>query len=729
MGRVLTVLVLCLQLTSPMVGQQTAPLPPRPVERQTSNDQKPGQLPQQRDEGIDVVKITTNLLQVDAVVVDQKGKRVTDLRAEEVEMLENGREQKITNFSYVILQPKASPPQEKVAPQDRNVPIPPVRLRPEQVRRTMALVVDDLGLSFESANRVRQSLRKFIDEQMQPEDLVAIIRTGSGIGALQQFTADKRQLYAAVERIRWNPTGRASIAAFAPIGSEPKLQTFSGHTPEDINQFRQEVFTVGTLGALNYIVRGLRELPGRKSVVLFSDGLQIFESEDSYANTRILLALRRLTDLANRASVVIYTMDARGLITLGLNASDSTGDMTAEQVDKALSNRRFNFFQSQDGLDYLAARTGGIAIKNNNDLFGGIKKVLTDQEGYYLIGYRPDDSTFNEVRGGAQFHKIGLKIKRPGKFTVRMRNGFYGVSDESLEKVAQTPHAQIVNALTSPFGASGVQLRLTSLFVNDPKIGSAMHSLLHVNARDLEFKEGPDGRKDAVVDVLIIAFGDNGQVVEQFNYSQNLNIKKENFDRLIKNGFTYNVTVPIKKPGAYQLRTALRDRASGKVGSASQFIEVPDIRKNKLLLSGIVMKGMTLETYLKGNRSSNDGDTSEIETEVIPNAGSSVRQFRNGMALAYGFTIYNAQIDKTTNKTKLKMQMRVFRNGELFFEGNETPFDPSGQTDLKRLTANAGIQLGANMTPGEYVLQVVVTDMAKEKPRIASQWLDFEIVK
>src|SRR6201999_861396 len=103
-------------------------------------------------------------------------------------------------------------------PADKNAPpAPPVRLRPDQVQRTMALVVDDLGLSFESAVLVRRALKKFVDEQMQPNDLVAIIRTGSGIGALQQFTSDKRQLYAAVERVKWNGLGRSGVSAVMPF--------------------------------------------------------------------------------------------------------------------------------------------------------------------------------------------------------------------------------------------------------------------------------------------------------------------------------------------------------------------------------------------------------------------------------------------------------------------------------------------------------------------------------
>src|SRR5437588_10758864 len=151
------------------------------------------QTPSQKREGApqkdDVVRITSNLVQVDAVVTDKKGQPVTDLRPEDFEIYEDGRPQRITNFSFVSVAdgaPTAGAPATESAahPHTRTgeaaAPVPPVRLRPEEVRRTFALVVDDLGLSFESMHFVRAALRKFDDEQMQPGDLVAIIRTGAG---------------------------------------------------------------------------------------------------------------------------------------------------------------------------------------------------------------------------------------------------------------------------------------------------------------------------------------------------------------------------------------------------------------------------------------------------------------------------------------------------------------------------------------------------------------------
>ena len=154
----------------------------------------------------DVVKITTSLIQVDVTVTDSKGRIITDLKPEEMEIYENGKKQKISNFSFVSnVRERSESTTGTGQKPGQSIPVPAPKA--EQVRRTIALVVDDLTLSFESTYYVRRALKKFVDEQMQDGDLVAIIRTGAGIGALQQFTTDRRQLYAAIERVRWNPAG------------------------------------------------------------------------------------------------------------------------------------------------------------------------------------------------------------------------------------------------------------------------------------------------------------------------------------------------------------------------------------------------------------------------------------------------------------------------------------------------------------------------------------------
>lgn len=726
MRRIPLVLLLVAQLMPAGLAQQpnnppTNPAPTTPSSPPTDDD---------------VVKITTKLVQVDAVITDKNGKLIRDLRPDEVQIFEDEHEQKITNFSFIVAEAPTVEPSPSTAVDKTKPPLPPVKLRPENIRRTIALVVDDLGLSFTSTVDVRRALKKFVDEQMVPGDLVAILRTSGGIGALQQFTADKRQLYAAIERVKWNSIGRSGISAFAPITDTSRQSDSLQEANQEFNEFREDAFAVGTLGAVGYVVQGMRELPGRKSVLLMSDGFRIYTRGESNRNERTLMALRRLLDQANRATVVIYTMNASGLQTLGLTAADHTGGMSSQQLELQLTDRRTTAFESQDGLDYLARETGGFPIRNTNDLSGGIRRVMEDQKSYYLIGYRPDESTFDKKTGLRTFHKLSLKITRPGKFNVRMRNGFFGFSDDEIKAVALSPRQRILNALTSPFGSAGVHMRLTTLFANDAKVGSYMRSLLHINADDLTFTDLPGGGHKAEFDVVAVTFGDNGNVVDEVSRTYTIKRSGEEYQRLRRDGFVYFLTVPIKKAGAYQLRAALRDHASEHVGSASQFIEVPEVKKNQLLVSGILVTAA--EPTMKKTSAEAGGAPAEPATQsaeddeapVSSSRSAATRLFKRGQSLQYSFVIYNARLDKTTAQPQLRIQLRIFLDGQPFYTGPETPFNPGNQPDLKRIPVGGAIQLPSQIPFGEYVFQVTVTDpLADDKHRIATQWMDFEIIK
>lgn len=706
-----------------LAAQQTSPADRGAAQSQASAKEQAA--PQKDD---DVVRISVTLVQVDAVVTDRQGKPMTDLKASDFEVYEDGRRQHITNFTFVQAQPDSTPAPPKTDPRSKTAvaPGPPMRLRPDQVRRTVALVVDDLGLSFESTVAVREALKKFVDEQMLPGDLVAIIRTGAGMGALQQFTADKRQLYAAIERVRWNMLGRGGTSAFTPIGQDPS--ELAGN--DSVDDLRTEIYSVGTLGALNFVVRGLRDLPGRKSVILFSDGVKLLNRDQS--SMRVLDSLRRLTDLANRASVVIYTIDARGLQTLMATASDDLTGLRSEQIEEALDQRRQEMFDTQQGLQYLAQETGGFAIRNTNDLGRGIKRVLDDQKGYYLLGYVPEQATFRLEQGRRKFHKIAVKVK-PAGLQVRSRTGFYGIADEQVRPARRTPAQQVVAALMSPFTSGDVHLKLTSLYSHDQKSGSQVRSLLHIDPRDLTFTKKPDGSHECIIDLVAVTFADNGRVVQQEGRTYTLNVPEQRFEMLMQRGFLYSINVPVKKAGAYQLRVAVRDSSSERVGSANQFIEVPDIEKNRLILSGLVVSGSdparrrsAAERAAEQAASDKEGAVEETE----PLAGPAMRVLRGGMEVDFGFLIYNAQRDPKTNRPDLETQVVLLKEGKQIFAGKTAPLEIGEQTDLKRIPASGTLRLGADIPPGEYVVQIIVIDkLAKEKYRTASQWMDFEIVR
>ena len=288
---------------------------------------------------------------------------------------------------------------------------------------------------------------------MQDGDLVAIIRTGAGIGALQQFTSDKRLLYAAIEKVKWNPNGSGGVSAFAPIEATPdtSLQDSADATPtppdeiaeasgagQTLNDFRSTVFATGTLGALKYIVTGMSQLPGRKSVILFSDGFKLFETDETGMpiSSLVLDFLREIVDIANRSSVVFYAVDARGLANTGFTAEDNISDTTADTMNAESQAGRDELFDTQDGLSYLSRETGGFAVLNNNDLSGGVRRVLDDQS-YYLVGYEPDSDTFDPAK--RKFNALSVKILRKGAI-VRYRSGFFNVADKPVEKISPARH-------------------------------------------------------------------------------------------------------------------------------------------------------------------------------------------------------------------------------------------------------------------------------------------------
>jgi len=704
------------------------------------------QSPPDKDQGKarkEEVRISVTLVQIDAVVADQRGKQVNDLKPEDFEIFEDNRRQQITNFSYVTAQPAAgeatAPPSTRANPNaPPGPPLPPVRLRPDQVRRTIALVVDDIGMSFESIAAVRDSLKKFVDEQMQPGDLVAIMRTGAGTSALQQFTADKRLLYAAIERVRFNLMFGGSMGAFKQMTSAP-FAGAGGLGAAEMRDFisstavsREEMFTTGTLGTISLIVRGLKDLPGRKSVVLLSDGFALFRSGDSRSNYRVLEAVRRLVDLANRASVVVYTIDPRGLQTTGLTAADNTAFSTQAEVAQRVSDRGTHLFESQGGLNYLANQTGGFFVRNTNNISDGISRVLDDQKGYYLLGYIPEQSTFKGLQGQKTFHNISVRVKRAG-LRVRSRTGFYGVSDEETGPASSEGAQQIVKALTSPFTAGDIHLKLTSLFGHEPKDGSFMRSIMHIDARDISFSEEQDGSRKGVIEVVAFTFGNNGEIVGREARGYNLSVRSDGFQKLLDQGFIYALNVPIKKPGGYQLRVAVRDPRAERVGSASQFIDVPDVGANRLTLSGLVVSGFDPATARIAPAAGTGDQTTNNEgaVEAIdPTSTPAVRMLKRGTFLDYGFLIYNAQLDPKTKKPQLESQLLLLKDGKQVFAGKVIPLNLGEEPDWKHSPASGRLRLGDELAPGEYMLQIIITDkLAKEKYRWATQWMDFEMVK
>jgi len=575
--------------------------------------------------------------------------------------------------------------------------------------------------------RVRMQIKKFLTE-LSPNDLVAIIRTGGDVGSLQQFTNDQRLLQSASDHLRWNPCSRAGLYVFAPQGAQGNASLCS-------------MFTLGgTIKSLQFILRGMSYLPGRKSMILFSDSLpfedeesakfggfdqipgtdtgarsnpgnQIPEPGDSYYQQ-----LQHIAELAIRSSVVIYSADSRGLQYTGLTAADrvtSTGPhATTNELNALMADRSRQMWRGQEGSDLIARQTGGFLIRNSNDF--GIKQVMEDQQGYYLIGYQPGGDTFNR-----EFHRIKAKLKRGG-LSIRTRAGFYGFTNEEARST-QLPVADRMNkALISPFGTNDVNVRLTSIFVNDPSRGPLVRSFVYLDPHNLTFREQADGLHTTQLDIKAILFGDNGRIMGQQDQNGSLRLNAADYERAMREGLVYSFDVPLKLRGAYQFRVAVRDAVSSRIGAAGQFVEIPDLKDGRLALSGIVARADQRETPEVTAPSGVISDKS-IAT------GPAVRRFPQGSAVKFSFAIYNAV--GQGRPPQLTAQIRIFRDGKIVLTDDPAPINLQGQTDPQHVMNAARFKIDSNMPPGEYVFQIIVSDSSKPKPRVATQWIDFEVVK
>lgn len=680
-----------------------------------------------------VFSVTTTLVQVDAVVTDRKGLNVASLTPDDFQILIDGKPQRVTHFSYVPLSSSSAPATRMAAiPTQRGLPpAPSAPLRVSDVRRTIVLMVDDLGLSFESMAYVRTSLHQFVEKQMQPGDLVAVVRTGAGSGSLEQFTSDRRVLLSMVDGLRWNPNGRSGINVFRPFGqvsdaAEKLLDIPSGGAGAMDVRYEirnRTISTVGTIGSISYIVDALRGMPGRKSIALFSDGMELFTpagcgpqmhtggggSERIEDNSQIVEAMRRLIDRANRAGTVIYTMESTGLQTGQPDAADRiTG--TAERLASATQvgqcgGRDWTRNVNQQGLAYLADRTGGLAYENGNDLNFGLDRMLEDQKGYYLLGFQPPDGMLSEKGRKPGFHSVKVTVVGRG-LSVRSRSGFYGQTDEEVA-VAQprTTMEQLRAALLSPFQSSGVRLRLTALYAESPKGAALVRNLLHIDAHDLTWVHLPDGTASAQLQVLALATGAGDATLDAAARDYTLKVQAGKFDEAVRDGVVYTLDVPVPKRGAYQIRVAVRDGTSSQVGSASQFVEIPDLKKARFALASIVLQ-----------------DAGAKAGEFLSVAPAR-RRFRQGGELEYMCAVEKGGDKRAT--TDLTTQVQIIRDGKEVYAANGRMVDVPNRGQA----VFGALRLTAQLAPGEYYLHVVATDPRGGKNAAADQWVDFEVVE
>ena len=719
-------------LTTSLLCQMTLAQNPTPPQQEQNDPQ-------------DVVRISTKLVQTDVVVTDKNDQIIQDLTLEDFKVFENGKRQdlKFIEFVGVGSEPRVEGSltiggQVAESSVTRN-------LSARELRRVFAFVVDDLTIPFDDLTNVRKLLLNFVDNQMRDGDLVAIVRVIGGNGLLQQFTSDKRILRRAILQI--TPQLHA-FSAFNNLPSPDKISIdlaqaaadeganfpdaaiSAGNSNLDVSDegVTRGLRVLSTLTTASEVINSMKVLPGRKSMVLLSGGLPLFESNSSQVSVggstmtvaegrsyigNVSYMLRQLADRATRAGVVINTMDVRGMqANRGVSGfTDPGNEATSSLFGGASGGRGFgrlpnmgefdnlslDTLSGHSGLAMLADTTGGVSVVNTDNFSAGLERVMT-RSSYYLLAYAPGEAF------DGKFHKLEIKVNRPGA-KVYTRQGYFAIA-EPPTKVLSKEQA-IVRAAMYPLARREVNVAGTLLYRFTSENKADVDINLLIDANDLNFKEAEGGHKRAAFDVVGFVVDSVGKSQDGFSQTVTADLGQEEYQRALKSGISFTGHA-VLAPGSYQLRAVVSEVDSGRLGTVTQYLEVPDLSKSRLAMSSIFLFGVDLAAGAK----------------AAPVPLSALRRLQHNLDLRYAAVIYNARVD--AGKPQLRSQLIISQGKKILFQEPEQPVPLPIQNGQM---AKIGQFSLAKARPGRYMLTLVITDpLADKKQKTLVRSIDFDLV-
>jgi VWFA-related protein len=667
----------------------------------------------------------TEVVTVDAVVTDGHGQPVLDLRPEDFSVTEDGTPQEIVAFDAIHRPAPAAT--EAPARTVAATPVPEIRSSTNQVPPSrqgslILIVFDELHMTPAEAQRARKALQGFLETGMAKGDRVALVGTHEGTQWTARMPEGKDALLHVLDRLKGRRVGHMVRDAMTdyeairidqerdPIVTDqvmrrlietngiPHTALLPGEAldPSDIESWRSQTQSMAshvyaearqrTEQALGIIQRSLDALAGtrgRKSLVLVSGGI----AEDSRLDV-----FHRVVSASRRANAAIYSLDARGLeaAATGLQA-DVNEPMRLQDLSAGAGMDEIR--EASEGSEGLALDTGGLVIKNQNDLGAGLARVESDSRSYYLLGYTP---THRAADG--KFRKISVKVAREG-VRVRARRGYYapGASDE---KPPETRDAAMQRALDAPFDLPDVPLRaLAQVFGKGKKQGLEVFLTSEVDIRGLAFAEQGGTARDTIEALILVARRDTGEQT-RFDQQFELRLRPETRARYERTWFPITRELDLL-PGPYQAKIVARDHNSGRVGSVTNDFEVPEP-------TGLRLSSLALSDRLR----------EEPEDGVRAPELTALRTFAPSGLLHCRFEVYGAAQDPATGGPHVTAGFSIRRSdGRFLVALPETPLAPGPDGALARTVGTAI----AGAPPGRYEAIVVVTDTVAGQATVARE--------
>jgi VWFA-related protein len=696
------------------------------------HERQPKEITQQKDK---VVRIGTDLLQTDVMVFDRQGHFVDGLMREQFELRVDGKPQEISFFDIVAAGSKEEESKLAAAHGETKEPVSKrLAQRPEEIGRTLFFFVDDLHLSADSVMSTRRLLLHWIDEEMGIKDRVGIIAASGAVGFLQQLSDNKAVLRAAVARLSFrnsqledierpamnefqalaiekNDPNMVAYFLEATLRENPSFTGRAANREAAEGHFRRRAASIARLSAgmatrmlstLQSLLRSSGQLTGRKLVFFISDGffLQTTVSD-------VLENLRRVTDAAARAGIVIYTVDARGLV-VGLPearsgaSADRTGALARASVGQLLD--------SQDALNALAADTGGRAIRDTNALDAAVRKVLNETSQYYVLAWHSQPAK----RDNASFRRIEVSVAGRPDLTVRTKGGFYDLPNNSLTSLSKPgaqkrPAEELIDAVKSTYPTSALAAALDLGYMYSPDKGPLLAVSLRV-AGDVIRGGKADGQVNTDVDVFGLVLDDQGRTASTFKQTLPVSPNSENPAHSGAPDVGYRDVIPLAS-GLYQVRVAARD-AIGRTGGAHQWIDIPEFPAGRLALSSVFVWERTA------------ADLTSNEEPAAAAAPKMDRQFASTSHLRFMIIIYNAATPANGPAPEVEIQTRALRDNKPVVSSPPRKVSTAGVKSLGQIPYGGEFSL-EGMAVGVYTIEVTATD--KTTNANAVQRSSFEI--
>jgi VWFA-related protein len=667
---------------------------------------------------------------VDVVVRDKRGDVVKDLKQSEVQITEDGVPQAIASFAPVVdgvvgatTGAAAGAPAAPLASRSVGGSALPIEAGPT----VTALVFDHL--TPEARRLAVQAAENYLGSKTEAPGYVGIFGIDLAMSPVAPFTRNVRVLRQGLDKMGQRATSTlnsqeardkavaleqaagaaaaTTAAAEASAGAggsgvgtgsgDALLAQMQANMIRGFDALDRDQSGHSTINGLFAIVEQMRRLPGRKSIVLFSEGIAL-----PPAVNRLFLGV---TDAANRANVAIYTMDAAGLraesdqakIRDQVNAAGAGGGgilgggkTGGGALTQSLENNEDVLrMDPRNGLSGLAKDTGGVAFDNTNNLRPAFERIESDLKNYYLIGYSPTNEKFD-----GRFRAIDVKVSRPG-VTVAARRGYFAVRDTGGAPV-NSWEAPALGALDSKPVPNAFPVRAAGMLFPEPERPGLVPVVVEFKTAPLTFETSADGKTFATDFAVLVRFIDaQNRVVKKVSQYYDMRRPVAELEPA-KQGDVLFYREPELQPGVYAMETIVYDNPTGKASVRFSTVEVPKTDAAGLRMSTLLLTARAEKIPAQDRRKDNPLQVGDVV--VYPNLGEPVS--KKGKEVGIFFTVYPARGGAAPQAV-----LDLIQNGASL---GQIPLPLAAADAAGRIQQTGRVPI-EQLAPGNYELRVAVT--------------------